>query len=282
MQILIPVDFSNASERMMRFAFALNRHFTARLQVLHIFDVPITSGDDGEVFLRNYEAYRKSFEDELWAFVKRNKGEYHYDVEAFATSGGHYQGIMSFARSHKPSLIVVGHKGAGKVARWMFGSVSRYLLTHPPVPVLSIPESLPEQVEGFRKILLTVDLSAPLPEAQTSFLLDFAKRLEAQVGMLHIRVGNEIHVAEEERTKMQLMEKLGPRWEERVMGKGEDVAGAILSHMHAYAYDLLVTVPHQHTWIDQLLMGSETRRIAARNDIAVLALPEQAQGATSA
>lgn len=275
MKILLPVDFSDASARMLRFAFALNRRFTARLLVLHIFDVPVTAGDDGEVYLRNYEAYRKSFYDELWEYVARNKGEYSFDTEVFATSGGHYQGIIAFAKTHRPDLIVVGHKGAGKVARWIFGSVSRYLLTHPPVPVLSIPASLPEGGDGFRKILLAVDLSAPLPEAQTSFLKEFAARMEAEVTMLHIRVGGEIAVPDEDRTKKQLTESFGPRWEEKAMGKGEDVAASILTFMRTNAFDLLVTVPHHHTWIDSLLMGSETRRIASEEDIAVLALPEK-------
>jgi nucleotide-binding universal stress UspA family protein len=275
MQILIPVDFSDTSARALRFAHALNLRFTARLQVLHIFDVPITSGDDGEVYLRNYEAYRKSFEDELWDFVNRNRKELHFDTEVFATSGGHYQGIVSFAKSHRPDLIVVGHKGAGRVARWIFGSVSRYLLTHPPAPVLSIPGNMPEGRTGFRKILLAVDLSAPLPDAQLAFLKDFAEKEEAELGLLHVRVDDEIPAPDEARTATGLSRVLGARLEERTMGKGEDVASAILSHCQEENYDLLVTIPHRHTWIDTLLMGSETRRIAGMTDIAMLALPEK-------
>jgi len=275
MQILIPVDFSDTSARSLRLAYALNLRFTARLQVLHIFDVPITSGDDGEVYLRNYEAYRKSFEDELWDFVNRNKDGQHFDTEVFATSGGHYQGIVAFAKSHRPDLIVVGHKGAGRVARWIFGSVSRYLLTHPPAPVLSIPGNMPEGLTGFRKILLAVDLSAPLPETQLAFLKDFAEKQQAEMGLLHVRVDDEIPAPDEARTATELTRVLGARLEERTLGKGEDVASAILSHWHEKDYDLLVTTPHRHTWIDALLMGSETRRIAGMEDIAMLALPEK-------
>ncbi|NDC76950.1 MAG: universal stress protein [Chitinophagia bacterium] len=240
MQILIPVDFSDTSARSLRFTYALNRRFTARLQVLHIFDVPITSGDDGEVYLRNYEAYRKSFEDELWDFVNRNKDGQHFDAEVFATSGGHYQGIVAFAKSHRPDLIVVGHKGAGKVARWMFGSVSRYLLTHPPAPVLSIPGNLPDGETGFRKILLAADLSAPLPVAQMAFLKDFAERQQAELGLLHIRVDGEIPAPDEARTVTGLTQALGARLEEHTLGKGEHVADAILSHLRENGYDLLV------------------------------------------
>jgi len=276
MQILIPVDLSDNSARTLRFAYALNLRFTARLQVLHIFDVPITSGDDGEVYLRNYEAYRKSFEDELWDFVNRNKDGRHFDTEVFATSGGHYQGIMAFSKSHRPDLIIVGHKGAGRVARWMFGSVSRYLLTHPPAPVLSIPGNLPEAAnQGFRKILLAADLSSPLPETQLSFLKDFAERQHAEIGLLHVRVDGEIPAPDEARTVSGLTLALGARLEEHTLGRGEDVSEAILSHLREKGYDLLVTVPHRHTWIDRMLIGSETARISGVDDLAILALPEK-------
>jgi|GEM_PF-1051795 len=276
MRILIPVDFSEASARMLRFAFALNSRFTADLQVLHLFDIPITAGDDGEVYLRNYEAYRKSFEDELWDFVRRNRGQYHYDTQVFASSGGHYQGIVSFAGMHRPDLVIVGHKGAGKVARWMFGSVSRYLLTHPPAPVLSVPSSRPETAEaGFRKILLATDLSGPLPPAQTGFLLDFARRMDAKVGLLHARLGGEVALPEEAPLRASLAATFGSPVEDRDVLAGEDIARTLLAHMKEHGYDLLVTMPHRHTWIDRLLIGSETRQLADIADVAILALPER-------
>ena len=99
-QILVPVDFSDASAHALKFAYSINKHFFARLQILHLFDVPITAGDDSELYLKNYEAYRKSFDDELWDFVKTNKGDFHYETEVFSTSGGHYQGIIEFSSKH--------------------------------------------------------------------------------------------------------------------------------------------------------------------------------------
>lgn len=275
MQILIPIDFSETSARMLRFAFGLNRHFFARLQVLHLFDIPITAGDDGEVYLRNYEAYRKGYEDQVWAFVQEHKGEYHYDTEVFATSGGHYQGIISFAQNHPPDLIIVGHKGAGKAARWMFGSVARYLLTHPPVPVLSIPGQLPESADsGFRKILLATDLSAPLSEGQSVFLKDFSQRQQAALGLLHIRVSGEIPAPGEDQIIASFTNSLGIPLQQRALGKDEAVAEAILFYMHTHGYDLLVTIPHAHLWLDRWLIGSQTRNLEAIGDIAILALPK--------
>jgi nucleotide-binding universal stress UspA family protein len=274
MKFLIPIDFSEASAHMLRAAFDLNRHFFASLQILHLFDVPITAGDDSELYLRNYEAYRKSYDDELWEFVRLNRGEFHYDTEVFATSGGHYQGIVSFARAQAPDLIIIGHKGAGKLRRWMLGSVSRYLLTHPPVPVLSIPEnfSFPGK-EGFRRILLTTDLSMELPEAQVRFLTNFAERMQAEIRLLHVKVKGEVELPSEAKMLKSLRETFGREVEIVPQEPEEHVHEKVARYVGEHDVDLLVTFPHFHTWIDRLLIGSETRELTDTVRIPILSLP---------
>jgi nucleotide-binding universal stress UspA family protein len=276
MQILIPVDFSEASAHMLRFAFDLNRYFFAKLQILHLFDVPITAGDDSEFYLRNYEAYRKSYEDELWAFVKKNKGQFHYDTEVFASSGGHYQGIVSFAKSHRPDLVIIGHKGTGGLKRWMLGSVSRYLLTHPPVPVLSIPETYGfSNGKAFKNILLATDLSSAIPEEYCRFLKDFSERMEAEITILHCTVSGEISLPEEEKVRALLQQSFSKDIRMIPLQPGEHVTTAITQYIEDNAIDLLVTLPHEHTWIDKWLIGSETRELASKVKIPLMSFPEK-------
>jgi nucleotide-binding universal stress UspA family protein len=270
-QFLIPVDFSDASAHALRFAYSLNKHFFARLQILHLFDVPITSGDDSELYLKNYEAYRKSFDDELWDFVKTNKGEFHYETEVFSTSGGHYQGIVEFARKHHSELIIIGHKGAGGLRRWLFGSVSRYLLTHPPIPVLSIPESFAGL--EFQKILLTTDMSMLIPDQQCIFLKNFVERMGAKLEIIHIKDKGEISLPVEEKVQASLKKYFEKEVQNISVGEGETISSVINRYILENQIDLLVTVPHFHTWIDRMLIGSETKELASIVHIPLLSLP---------
>lgn len=270
-QFLIPVDFSDASAHALRFAYSLNKHFFARLQILHLFDVPITSGDDSELYLKNYEAYRKSFDDELWDFVKTNKGEFHYETEVFSTSGGHYQGIIEFARKHHSDLIIIGHKGAGGLRRWLFGSVSRYLLTHPPIPVLSIPESFIGR--DFQRILLTTDMSMMIPEQQCIFLQNFAERMGAKLEIIHVKDKGEISLPVEEKIKSTLKKHFGKEVDMISVAQGETISSVINHYIQENQIDLLVTVPHFHTWIDRMLIGSETKELASMVNIPLMSLP---------
>lgn len=270
-QFLIPVDFSNASAHALRFAYSLNKHFFARLQILHLFDVPITSGDDSELYLKNYEAYRKSFDDELWDFVKTNKGDFHYETEVFSTSGGHYQGIIEFSRKHHSELIIIGHKGAGGLRRWLFGSVSRYLLTHPPIPVLSIPESF--NGPDFKRIVLTTDMSMMIPEQQCIFLQNFAERLGAKLEIIHVKDKGEISLPIEEKIQATLKKYFEKDVQIISVTQGETISSVINHYIQENHIDLLVTVPHFHTWIDRMLIGSETKELASIVNIPLMSLP---------
>jgi nucleotide-binding universal stress UspA family protein len=261
---------------MLRFAFEMNRHFFARLEILHLFDIPITVGDDSDVYLKNYQAYRKSYDDELWEFVRRNKGEYHYDTEVFSTSGGHYQGIVDYSEKHHPDLLIVGHRGVGGLRRWVFGSVSRYLLTHPPVPVLSVPEDYaPSGGSAISRILVTTDLASAVPESSAAFLRRFAEKTKAEIDLVHVRVKDELMLPDEASVRESLEKSLGARVEFMEKREGEHVSEAIERKVATGGYDLLVTMPHAHTWLDRLLIGSETGELAGLMEIPLMSLPGQ-------
>ena len=270
-QILVPVDFSDASAHALKFAYSINKHFFARLQILHLFDVPITVGDDSELYLKNYEAYRKSFDDELWDFVKTNKGDFHYETEVFSTSGGHYQGIIEFSRKHQSDMIIIGHKGAGGLRRWLFGSVSRYLLTHPPIPVLSIPESF--EGSDIHKIVLSTDLSMLISDQQCIFLKNFAERMNASINIIHVKDKGEISLPVEEKVVASLRNHFDKEVEYVSIEQGEHISSTINKYIHNNNIDLLVTVPHFHTWIDRMLIGSETKDLASIVKIPLMSLP---------
>jgi nucleotide-binding universal stress UspA family protein len=272
-QLLIPVDFSDASANALRFGFSLNRHFFAHMNILHLFDVPITTGDDSELYLKNYDAYRKSFNDDLWDFVKNNRADYHYEIDVFSTSGGHYQGIVDFTRKHPTDLVVIGNKGAGGLRRWMFGSVARYLLTHPPVPVLAIPEHFDKT--DIRKIVLATDLSSLLPQPKLNFLKEFAERCKATVEIIHVRDRGEISLPGEDKVHAQIKETFGKECTIIPVLPGETISVVINRYLNDHGCELLVTIPHAHTWLDRLLIGSETRELASLIQLPIMSLPSK-------
>jgi nucleotide-binding universal stress UspA family protein len=53
------------------------------------------------------------------------------------------------------------------------------------------------------------------------------------------------------------------------------VSDCIDEYIGAHGIDLLVTLPHSHTWLDRLLIGSETSELASMVGIPVMSIPSK-------
>ena len=271
-KFLIPVDFSDASAQTLRFVFEMNKHFFAQLEVIHLFDVPFAIGDESLQTINTFEEYKKSYTSSLWDFINANKGDYHFDINVKVTAGGHYQGIMDYAKKSKANLIIIGNKGSGKHKRWRFGSVAKYLITHPQVPVLAIPS---DYSGGIKKILWAADLVTPLTATHYSFLKEFAEKLQADIHIINVRERFDPSFEEEEYALSDIEKNIGIKPVVLQKKEGSTIRQTIHEYEISNNIDLLVTIPHYHTWLDRLLIGSETTELADKEEIPILSLPEK-------
>ena len=68
MRFLLATDMSPNSAHMLRYVFELNRHFFARLELMHVTDLPVAAMDEEGVLLRDHDAVIKSIEQDRWSF----------------------------------------------------------------------------------------------------------------------------------------------------------------------------------------------------------------------
>ncbi len=272
-KFLIPVDFSEASAQTLRFVFEMNKHFYAQIEVIHLFDVPFAIGDESGQILTTFEQYKKSYEAELWDFINANKGDYHFDINIKVTAGGHYQGIMDYAKKTKSNLIIIGNKGSGKLKRWRFGSVAKYLITHPEVPVLAIPAEFTSG--SLKKMLLAADLVYPLSMFHYNFLKEFADKLQAAIHVINVRDEFDPTFEDDKKALSEIEKNIGAKPVILKKENGKSIRETIHDYEKSHDIDLLITIPHYHTWLDRLLIGSETAELAKNEEIPILSLPEK-------
>jgi nucleotide-binding universal stress UspA family protein len=142
--------------------------------------------------------------------------------------------------------------------------------------VLSIPETYGfSNGKAFKNILLATDLSSAIPEEYCRFLKDFSERMEAEITILHCTVSGEISLPEEEKVRALLQQSFSKDIRMIPLQPGEHVTTAITQYIEDNAIDLLVTLPHEHTWIDKWLIGSETRELASKVKIPLMSFPEK-------
>lgn len=141
-RILVPVDHSETSRRLLRAAHSLGAHFGAEVVSLHV----VPSGVASHVLAAGVEA--SGGRRPASTAMRRAQGA-SYDAstsserDAEVVFGEPAQEIIAYAERWDGDLIVIGRRGAGGLRRAVLGSVVDAVLRHAPCPVLVVPEDEP-------------------------------------------------------------------------------------------------------------------------------------------
>jgi nucleotide-binding universal stress UspA family protein len=141
-KILVPVDFSPVSARIVEHATALARAFDAKLWLLHVAapDPDFVGFDAGPESVRQQLADRwrdehRQIQDRAAAL--RAQG---IDATALLVQGPTVELILSEAARLHADMIVVGSHGHGTLHKVFLGSVSEGVVREATCPVLIIPD----------------------------------------------------------------------------------------------------------------------------------------------
>jgi nucleotide-binding universal stress UspA family protein len=223
---------------------------------------------DNDAGLLEYERIRKSYSDRLWSFIADQKDTFHYDMKVSATSGGELQSIVNYVEENDIHLVFLGNKGKSGLGRWFFGTVTRDLLRHPPCKVISIPSGA-----GFNEIktiLVCTDLSTPLTEKQCTELKQLADHLNASLKFLHVQDKVEISLPEDSISVATIRSSFGQ--EPLTIAFTDSIAKSVNQYISQAGGELVVTLPHHHSWLDNLFLGSETANLSDELSVPILSM----------
>ena len=138
--ILLPVDFSDCSKRIVPYAIDFAKKFDAKLHFLFVVrdlsyltvvNMPYSTLTEfsGEVVVGG-EKMMDEFCDNLCA-------DYH-DYETKVIIGDAPEAILTFAEKNAMDLIIIGTHGRKGLDRILLGSVADYVIKNASVPVVTI------------------------------------------------------------------------------------------------------------------------------------------------
>jgi len=140
-KILVPTDFSEASEESLRYACTLAGALDASLHIIHVSQNPYVAGG----FLDLYVPPPDFFED-IERATSRNlealltaEERAKYAVTLVHRTGSSAYEILDYLREQGDiDLVVMATHGRGGAARLMMGSVADKIVRAAPCPVLTI------------------------------------------------------------------------------------------------------------------------------------------------
>lgn len=147
--ILVPTDFSQASELAVDAAAVLARQIGAKITLVHVHDPdalrpPATIGWSPEQKKGLEEEVAKAV-DQSFAALKKDKLEGVDIADTVVLHAPSPAGaICSYAEKIEADLIVIGTHGRTGLKHLLIGSVAERVVRHAPCPVLTLRTSRPD------------------------------------------------------------------------------------------------------------------------------------------
>ena len=138
-RLLVPVDFTETSERALGYAIELARKFEAGITIMHAYQIPVYGFPDA-AYITNSELATQisnAAQKRLDALLDANKAA-GLDLSAVLRDGVPWEEIDAVAKEEGADLIVIGTHGRRGLARALLGSVAENVIRTSTLPVLVI------------------------------------------------------------------------------------------------------------------------------------------------
>ena len=142
--VLVPTDFSDASETALTYGRGLAEAFGASLHLVHVMEDLLAHAWAAEVYVAAVPNLREEIEREsqqrLSAMLPEADRE-RLRAEIALLSGNPFIEIIRYAKAHDIDLIVMGTHGRGPIAHMLLGSVAEKVVRKSPCPVLTVRDA---------------------------------------------------------------------------------------------------------------------------------------------
>lgn len=188
--VLCPVDWSDFSERAIRYASEIAGHFGARLIVQHTVPVPTALIPEGPAVIGTQEALHMSTEDAkkgLHTMISKSTSgttAQPKEILVLVNAGDPKDHIVQTVGEQNVDLVVMGTHGHKGVSRLFLGSVAEHIIHEVvlcPVLVVSHPQAAEPQ---WKTILAPMDFSPDSARALTH-ALRWGAEWKARVILFH-------------------------------------------------------------------------------------------------
>jgi len=142
-KILFPTDFSDVSQKAVKYIKQLKGAGAQEVIVLHVIDEKelLVLSRIPDQYLKITTLMEKEIAKEL-AAVEADMAAEGFSVKLKVKTGKPFTEIMMTATEEKVSIIVVGSHGKSNIGEMLMGSVSENVIRHAKVPLLVISREI--------------------------------------------------------------------------------------------------------------------------------------------
>jgi nucleotide-binding universal stress UspA family protein len=293
-RILVPLDGSETSEKVLPYARALARSLKIPIELLAVIDIGrYTSGERARYLDTLMDAAMRRNEEYLKKVAKTFPGA---GAEWTVEGGAPEEAIITKAAVNKGTLITMATHGRSGLQRWLLGSVAEKVLRGACNPVLLVRVNEEAKTEGEvtpNRIIVPLD-GSELAEAVLPTVVELAKALKLKVVLLQSYRVNAIMYGYENvlpdlnefnrELKKEAIAYLDS-WVEQLNRGGladvvpivseEEAAGIIIKLAKGARSSLIAMCTHGRSGVRRWVLGSVTEKVVRHAGSPVLVIRAQ-------
>lgn len=269
-KILLPTDFSKASERAIHYALAMFNDTACEFTLLNTY----TTNTQPEIAMYVLDDLKINAENLMEKFLKGLK---QFDNESFHTFKTEYMPVSAASaieilnQTHQYDLVVLGASGAGN--NLFFGSVATDVVRNVTANTLVIPANA--VISPLKNVVMAVDYNQVSDLKVFDNLKDLLARKDAQLTLLTVLKDNQSADELDGLAKYEYHNYFNDVKVNDYYIKNSDVEKGIKEFLDIHRADLLVMVSRHHSFLDVIFNRSVTRKFAYHPSVPLLSIYDE-------
>ena len=269
--ILVPVDFSDASRNAANYATSLAHAFDAKVTLINAIERPTLVDDSvlAPVLVTQAEIVQENsnlINQEMESLSKI----YPVRMDAFVREGFITETIGNVAAETAADIIVMGMKGKGE-SRSFLGSTVTKIIRRQSNPVLVVPAKASFQLPA--TIAVASDFDPDFENEQYHLLIELAQKFDSMFKIVNVAVKGRQMKPSQAIGKMKISRALAQYATEFHTIREDKVDEGLENFLEEQDPDLLVMIAHEHSFIDRLFGKVHTKEMSYKTRKPLLILP---------
>ena len=266
--ILVPIDFSEASHYAAKYAVSLAKPFDATVTLINVVQQAVIMDDSVLAFVMTtqaeiVESHKELMNKEMEALSGKDRTK----IKGFVEEG--YPNDIIQAKSKGMDIIVIGMKGKGQ-SNSVFGSTTTTIIRKLALPVFVIPEKAEYKPIG--SITLASDFDAEIEIDRFTFLLELSEKFNSQIYILNVQKKDSSMNPYEVIGKMKTSVAFSNLHHQFHTINERNVEEGINQFIEKNPTDILTMVAHRHNLFERMFGKVHTKEMSYQTKIPLLVL----------
>lgn len=268
--ILIPIDYSPASRNAADYGLAYAKDTGAKVILMHVFHIPVVVSET-PVAIPDFNELEKANQLEMEHYVAdlAKKGILP-ELSTIVRPGFVLDEISDVIKEQQIDLVIMGIKGAGKVAEVIVGSNTTGVMKDLKCPTIAVPANA--TYKPAKNIVFACDMQKVKNDSAIDQIKQLVAVNNAKLMVLHV-VDQKDHASFDKAVSGITLEHIFENTKHSLhFLENDDMVFAINDFVDKHSADLIVMIPKKHSVLHNLFHESNTKKMAFHSHIPLLAV----------